>query len=98
MADHTGPIVMTGDFNTWSDARTAIVKETAGRLDLKPVIFNKGRPTAIFSHAVDHIYYRGLIPVNTVALEVDTSDHKPIVVTFKLDNFVNVVPLDSGHE
>lgn len=84
LAPYEGPIILAGDFNTWSTERAAIVSKTTQRLGLEPVAFNPRERTTIFGKVVDHVYYRGLIPLEAVVHDVETSDHKPMVVTFKL--------------
>jgi endonuclease/exonuclease/phosphatase (EEP) superfamily protein YafD len=76
-SNHKGPLIVSGDFNTWSDERMDVVDATAGRLNLKAVIFNENKRTIVFGHHVDHIYYRGLELVEAVSPEVTTSDHNP---------------------
>jgi endonuclease/exonuclease/phosphatase (EEP) superfamily protein YafD len=84
LSDYDDPIILAGDFNTWSAERSAVVRETVQRLKLKPVKFSTENRTTIFGHTVDHIYYRGLIPVEATVYEVVTSDHNPMVVRFEL--------------
>ncbi len=81
---HEGPLIVAGDFNTWNAARQAIVVNTTQRLGLAPVHFPLDQRTRILDRIVDHVYYRGLVPVEAVADEVRTSDHNPMRVTFKL--------------
>ena len=83
---HEGPLVVAGDFNTWSAARQAIVLNTTARLGLTPVQFPLDQRTRILDRPIDHIYCRGLVPVDAVVYEVSTSDHNPMRVTFKLAN------------
>jgi len=81
-----GPVILAGDFNTWSRKRLAVVRETARRLSLKPVTFDQDRRSTFFGKVVDHVYYRGLIPIDAEVYEVTTSDHNPMVVSFRLDD------------
>lgn len=81
-----GPVILAGDFNTWSRKRLAVVEETTGRLSMKPVIFDERRRSTFFGKALDHVYYRGLAPIDTEVFEVTTSDHNPILVSFRLDD------------
>lgn len=80
---HDGPLIVAGDFNTWNAARQAVVVNTTQRMGLEPVRFPSDRRTLILDRAVDHVYYRGLVPVEAVVYEVKTSDHNPMRVTFK---------------
>ena len=84
LESHDGPLIVAGDFNTWSAERLAIVANMARRLRLQPVRFEPDRRTRFFGQVVDHVYYRGLMPSKATVHEVATSDHNPIQVTFKL--------------
>jgi endonuclease/exonuclease/phosphatase (EEP) superfamily protein YafD len=81
---HPGPLVMAGDFNTWSKERMAIVDSVAENLNLQAVNFDENKRVTIFGHNVDHIYFRGLEPCEAVVSPVTTSDHNPMRVTFRL--------------
>ena len=81
---HHGPLVMAGDFNTWSKERMAIVDSVAENLNLQAVNFDENKRVTIFGHNVDHIYFRGLVPCEAVVSPVTTSDHNPMRVTFRL--------------
>ena len=83
---HQGPLIISGDFNTWSDERMALVTSVTKNLGLKAVIFGENKRTTIFGHDIDHIYYRGLEPVEAIVTPVTTSDHNPMLVTFRLDD------------
>ncbi len=84
LTPYRGPLIVAGDFNTWNSERLTIVVETAERLGMQPVRFTPDRRTLIFDQPVDHIYYRGLVPVEASVDEVATSDHNPMRVTFAL--------------
>jgi endonuclease/exonuclease/phosphatase (EEP) superfamily protein YafD len=81
---HAGPMILAGDFNTWSDQRLGIVREFVHGLGLKPVVFDKDNRRKFFGHYVDHIYYRNLEPVDARVIPVTTSDHNPMVVHFRI--------------
>lgn len=82
---HTGPLVLAGDFNTWSDARMAVVRKLAADNGLQPVPLKEPQAAGYFGRQLDHIYFRGLIPRNSRTTRVESSDHFPITVTFSLD-------------
>lgn len=81
---HPGPVIVSGDFNTWNSDRMAHVDVMAKRLGLIPVQFDHNRRTQFFGLSVDHIYYRGLEAQNATIPIVTTSDHNPLTVVFKL--------------
>jgi endonuclease/exonuclease/phosphatase (EEP) superfamily protein YafD len=84
VAAHRGPVIVAGDFNTWSDDRAAIVESTIDSLGLSEVRFDDDNRTTFFGHRVDYIYYRGLEYDEASVFRVETSDHNPMTVTFRL--------------
>lgn len=99
MASHDGPIIMAGDFNTWSETRLALVDDLARKLQLEEITgFPQGRKTGeldsdllhwIFAVnpdlPLDRVYSRGYEVVSVQVLPNDSSDHRPVLVTLNLD-------------
>jgi len=85
---HAGPIVLGGDFNTWSDARMNVVETLATNNGLHPVALGNSQAAGYFGRQLDHIYSRGLIPRDSRTTRVESSDHFPITVTFSLDTSI----------
>lgn len=84
LQQHKGPLILAGDFNNWSDKRTAVVDFLVDDLSLSALPFeNEGR-TTFFGDPVDHFLYRGMEPVAHMVHPVTSSDHNPISVTFRL--------------
>lgn len=86
VSKHAGPLILAGDFNTWSNQRLGIVREHIDRLGLKPVVFEKDNRRKFFGHFVDHVYYHKLEPIEARVVSVISSDHNPMVVLFKLND------------
>jgi endonuclease/exonuclease/phosphatase (EEP) superfamily protein YafD len=86
LSKHQGPLIISGDFNTWNDERMAVVDTLASSLDLKAVTFSKNYRSTVFGHNVDHIYYRGLELIKALSVKITTSDHNPLIVNFRLTN------------
>lgn len=84
LAAYHGPMILSGDFNTWNSDRIAYVEAMAERLDLAAVRFKKNRRSKFFGQNVDHVYYRGLEVKNVAIPIVSTSDHNPLTVVFEL--------------
>jgi len=82
---HTGPILLAGDFNDWGEDRSLIVARLAEALSLTVLPFERddGR-TRFFGDPVDHIFYRGLDPVQFDVHSVTSSDHNPISAAFRV--------------
>ena len=81
--EHAGPVIVAGDFNSWSQSRARVLDEilTKSRF-MRKVAFDGKGPRTILGRTVDHVYYRGLSVVAGRVLESDTSDHDPIWVQF----------------
>ena len=84
MKDHAGPIVLAGDFNTWSDERMQIVDGLAQRLSLQSLDYTSHDKTRIFGNVLDHVFYRGLEPLEQETWHVTSSDHNPTRVSFRV--------------
>lgn len=82
---HKGPVVLAGDFNTWSDGRLAVVNNLARRLSLESLEYSSHNRTRIFGNVLDHVFYRGLDPVEKEAWHVASSDHNPMRVVFRVN-------------
>ena len=82
---HQGPMIVSGDFNTWSKERLAIIEDMAARLNLDPADFKSDLPLKVFGHIVDRVYYRGLRLEEAQVIEVSSSDHNPLRVRFRLN-------------
>ena len=85
LRQHTGPIILAGDFNNWTKGRTAIMVELVKTLSLQALSFDDEQRSTFFGDPVDHILYRGLKPVSYEVTSVFSSDHNPISVTFRLE-------------
>ena len=85
LSQHQGPLIVSGDINTWSKKRTTIVANLFNRLGLKALTFEKDYRVKIFGRDVDHIFYRGLTASASTVLKVRSSDHNPMLVTFRLE-------------
>ncbi len=84
LASHRGPIIFGGDFNTWNDARDAVLHENAARLGLTELNPKVDRRALFFGRHLDHIFVRGLEPVDVDAIPVTSSDHNPIAATVRI--------------
>ncbi len=73
------PMVLIGDFNTWSKKRALFLNHIAKELGMLKVDFGKQ------FIELDHIFYRGLELKNSIILkDIKSSDHKPMVVRFMI--------------
>jgi endonuclease/exonuclease/phosphatase (EEP) superfamily protein YafD len=91
ISTHAGPVIFSGDFNTWSRSRFSLLSKMATRLGLTQAVFSQTDTRNIkrflFSPPLDHIFYRGLRQnfIHARVLEqFDSSDHKPMIVEFSV--------------
>ena len=88
LRDHSGPVIFSGDLNTWRKKRLIVVDEFAASLGLEPIHFGDNpdddHRVRFFGNVLDHIYVRGLATINTSTSAVTTSDHNPMSATFSL--------------
>lgn len=90
LEQHTGPIILAGDMNSRSPARTRLLEKTVQQAGLKAVFHaeDDARTRAVIGgdRPLDHIYYRGLsiITPGRIGAEsaADVSDHNSLSVRF----------------
>lgn len=99
MTRHRGPILMVGDFNTWSRKRLALVAKITREVQLTEVSrFPNGRTTAdkkskFWNYLpgvekllpLDRIFTSGLRPLSARVLDYHSSDHRPMLLKLELD-------------
>lgn len=84
LENHTGPIILSGDFNTWRGGRMAVIDDLAAALSLEPLSFSQDHRMRVMGRFLDHIYVRGLTALQSNTRMVDTSDHRPMSVTLTM--------------
>jgi endonuclease/exonuclease/phosphatase (EEP) superfamily protein YafD len=82
LAMHSGPLILSGDFNTWSSKRLRLLTEVTAELAMQPIGFQDDQRTRTFNYAIDHIFVRGLNLVSASATAVQSSDHNPMTAEF----------------
>lgn len=99
MQEHTGPIILAGDFNTWNQKRLHLVENAIAGLGLTEVTeFSRQRSTADKDSSflnwlfgideelpLDRVYYRGFAQHSAKVLPYDSSDHRALQVSFHSD-------------
>ncbi len=73
---HAGPVIVAGDFNTWSRARRDVLSEFSERHALTSVFVGADAPR------LDAILYRGLRPESSRVIPSRHSDHDALRVGF----------------
>ncbi|MGV6825592.1 MAG: endonuclease/exonuclease/phosphatase family protein [bacterium] len=86
---HRGPVVLAGDFNTWSDSRQQLLERITSELELQRVAFAGQQPAKHFGKILDHIYVRGLDALHSEIQPVAVSDHYPLTVKLALSQLAD---------
>jgi endonuclease/exonuclease/phosphatase (EEP) superfamily protein YafD len=84
LAKDDAALILAGDFNTWNRKRMHILQKLCERYGLRDVRFlHQKHQKAPFPYPLDHIFYKDLTLERAEVLsEIETSDHKPLLVTF----------------
>jgi endonuclease/exonuclease/phosphatase (EEP) superfamily protein YafD len=100
LARHDGPVIVAGDFNTWSGERHEIVAAMARELGLTAVSYEQDKRSRFLGEPVDHVYYRGLRAEPAQVVTVGSSDHHAVRVTFRIDTtrLATLPPADTAPE
>ena len=85
---HDGPMIVAGDFNSWSDERMSEVMKLVDRLSLSGIDYEINNKTHVFGNAIDHVFYRQLELLSNQVWQVSSSDHNPISVNFRVRSSV----------
>ncbi|HCH01727.1 MAG TPA: endonuclease/exonuclease/phosphatase family protein [Vibrio sp.] len=82
---HQGPLIIAGDFNTWSEARYEQLLTVTNTLELQETVFSPdNRRLFVNDLAFDHVFYRGLNFRSASSPITTASDHNPMLVSFEL--------------
>ncbi|MFT6050806.1 MAG: endonuclease/exonuclease/phosphatase (EEP) superfamily protein YafD [Halioglobus sp.] len=83
---HQGPVIVAGDFNTWSSIRASFVDNFMRDHRLEHVNFQPDLRTQFWDNPLDHVYAKGMDIASAHSVEVTTSDHNPLLVTLNFTN------------
>lgn len=85
LGNHSGPIILGGDFNTWLAQRSDFLKGMTGNLHLDLATFSPDRRSRYFGKVLDYVFVRGLDIVSASChYEIRSSDHQPIEMVLQL--------------
>ncbi|MBW8191152.1 endonuclease/exonuclease/phosphatase family protein [Neiella marina] len=83
---HTGPIIVSGDFNSWRETRHDALVAFNQELGLEAVSWQPDERVTFLGQPVDHVFYRGLVVEQAAVEATQVSDHSRLRVRFKLFN------------
>ena len=81
---HDGPVLFSGDFNTWRGQRARMLEDMLSALGLSALEYDVDHRKRFFGWALDHIYVRGLYTEHATTLDSHASDHNPMAVRLRL--------------
>ncbi len=85
LRQHSGPIIIAGDFNSWSEKRLSALLQALAPLGLTEATFSPDqRKRFVTGYPLDHVFYRGLTLENAKAPINDASDHNPLLLRFQI--------------
>ena len=76
---HDGPVLFSGDFNTWRGERQRVLEAMLHSLGLDALEYDVDHRKRFFGSPLDHIYVRGLTSEHATTMQSTSSDHKPDV-------------------
>lgn len=82
---HDGPMIVGGDFNTWSSHRDAVLHEVTELLGLTAVVLAPDDRRRAFGRHLDYLFVRGFEVEEASSPAVKSSDHNPILVKMAAD-------------
>jgi len=80
---HQGPVIISGDFNTWRKARRDLVADALSARGFEPAGYADDYRKRFFGNPLDHTFVRGLRVTSGTSFPVETSDHNPTSVTLE---------------
>lgn len=83
--EHTGPIIFSGDLNTWNRARSEVLADLMTQHGLQPATFAPDHRVRRFGLPLDYIFVRGVEVREGRTVEVESSDHNPLIITVALE-------------
>jgi endonuclease/exonuclease/phosphatase (EEP) superfamily protein YafD len=81
---HDGPVLFSGDFNTWRGQRAQMLEDMLSGLGLRALEYDVDHRKRFLGQPLDHIYVRGLYSEHATTLDSRASDHNPMAVHLRL--------------
>ena len=84
VSQHQGPLVLSGDFNSWNGYRAQIIRKAINEFGLEEVSFAQDHRLRFLGNPLDHIFVRGLNVLNATTEPTESSDHAPLLLEVEL--------------
>lgn len=79
--NHLGPVLLAGDFNTWSAVRMRALDGVVQRTGMESVAFRPDGRRRFAGRPLDHAFVRDLVPRSARApTDIRSSDHAPLLL------------------
>lgn len=82
ISQHTGPVLMAGDFNTWTNKRINRLLEVTAMANLKKITYQQDARITSFGHPLDDMFFSGMRQLSASSYTTEASDHNPIIARF----------------
>ena len=84
VSQHQGPLVLSGDFNSWNGYRAQIIRKVINEFGLEEVSFAQDHRLRFLGNPLDHVFVRGLNVLNATTEPTESSDHAPLLLDVEL--------------
>ena len=84
VSQHQGPLVLSGDFNSWNGYRAQIIQKVINEFGLEEVSFEQDHRLRFLGNPLDHVFVRGLNVLNATTEPTESSDHAPLLLEVEL--------------
>ena len=84
VSQHQGPLVLSGDFNSWNGYRAQIIRKLITEFGLVEVSFAQDYRLRFLGNPLDHVFVRGLNVLNATTEPTESSDHAPLLLEVEL--------------
>ncbi|EOD80281.1 hypothetical protein D515_00855 [Grimontia indica] len=81
-----GPLIIAGDLNTWSNERLSVVRDKLSSIELQEANFQPDERLRVFSHPLDHVFYRGMKLQHAKSIDTTASDHAKLEARFVFED------------
>ena len=84
VSQHQGPLVLSGDFNSWNGYRAQIIRKVISEFGLEEVSFAQDHRLRFLGNPLDHVFVRGVNVLNATTEPTESSDHAPLLLEVEL--------------
>ncbi|NRB41135.1 MAG: endonuclease/exonuclease/phosphatase family protein [Pseudomonadales bacterium] len=86
LKSHAGPVILSGDFNTWNKKRLDLLTRFTLEHGLSAIEFHQDHRVQVFGLHLDHVFVRGFKVKSSQTWVTESSDHNPIYAELELES------------